>query len=76
MNQLPPSELARWLAGPPDQRPLLLDVREPWETEIARIPGSVEIPMGDVPDRIDAIEPGRPIVCICHHAFSRLFTST
>lgn len=45
----------------------LLDVREPWETEICAIPGSVNIPMGDIPDRVEEIPSDSTVVCICHH---------
>lgn len=46
---------------------VLLDVREPWEYETARIDGSVLIPMGDIPARIQELDPETRIVSICHH---------
>jgi len=50
---------------------LLLDVREPWEVELASIalPGvaAEHIPMGNIPDRLDDLDPSLSIVCICHH---------
>lgn len=68
MEQLRPADLSRWLAGDAAARPLLLDVREPWEQEIAAIAGSVAVPMGEIPARLDELaEAGRPIVCVCHH---------
>ncbi len=45
----------------------LLDVREPWEFSHCAIPGSVNLPMGQVPARLDEIPADRPVVCICHH---------
>lgn len=46
----------------------LLDVREPWEFETARIVGSKLIPMGDVPSRAhQELDPDEPIVVLCHH---------
>ena len=53
-------------------RPLvLLDVREPWELALARIelPGvpTLAIRMGEIPQRLDEIDPAQSIVCICHH---------
>lgn len=45
----------------------LLDVREPWELQICSLPDSVEIPMGQIPARLDEIDPERDIVIICHH---------
>ncbi|MCE9592829.1 MAG: sulfurtransferase [Planctomycetes bacterium] len=60
-----PTELARRLAG--GERFVLLDVREPDELAVCRLPASVAIPMGEVPRRLDELERDAPIVCICHH---------
>lgn len=47
---------------------LLLDVREPWELEAARIAGSKHIPMGDIPARFSQeLDPEEHIVVVCHH---------
>ena len=50
---------------------LLLDVREPWEVELAsiRLNGvtAAFIPMGSVPDALDSIDRSQSVVCICHH---------
>jgi len=46
----------------------LLDVREPWEFETARIPGATLMPMGDVPARANQeLDPEDHVVVICHH---------
>src|SRR5271165_7612730 len=46
----------------------LLDVREPWEYEKARIDGSRLIPMGEIPARCNQeLDPDEHIVVICHH---------
>ena len=46
----------------------LVDVREPWELEKARIEGSKNIPMGDIPTRANQeLDPDEHIVVICHH---------
>jgi rhodanese-related sulfurtransferase len=51
-----------------DNAPLLLDVREPWEFQTASIPGSLLMPMGDVPSRAhQELDPDQPIVVLCHH---------
>jgi rhodanese-related sulfurtransferase len=48
--------------------PLLLDVREAWEYETARLSDSVLMPMGDIPSRAHAeLDPDAPIVVVCHH---------
>jgi rhodanese-related sulfurtransferase len=47
---------------------LLLDVREGWEYDTARIDGSKLMPMGDVPMRAhQELDPEEHIVVICHH---------
>lgn len=47
---------------------ILLDVREPWEYEEARIEGSISMPMGDVPSRAhQELDPEAAIIAICHH---------
>jgi rhodanese-related sulfurtransferase len=51
----------------------LLDVREPWEFETARIEGAKNIPMGDVPARAHAeLDPEAHIVVVCHHGVRSL----
>jgi rhodanese-related sulfurtransferase len=48
-------------------KPLLLDVREPWEFDKARIEGSTLVPMRSVPDQLQNLDPERETVVICHH---------
>jgi rhodanese-related sulfurtransferase len=45
---------------------VLLDVREPWEFATAKIEGSVLLPMGDIPGRVQELDPEAHIVTICH----------
>jgi rhodanese-related sulfurtransferase len=46
----------------------LLDVREPWEFETARIEGAKLMPMGDIPSRANQeLDPEDHIVVYCHH---------
>jgi len=46
----------------------LLDVREPWEFEAARIGAAKLMPMGDVPSRAhQELDPEDHIVVVCHH---------
>ena len=67
MQTVTAPELAAWLADTSRQKPVLLDVREPWEFETCRIAGSLPMPMQTVPARIDELDEEAPIVCICHH---------
>lgn len=47
--------------------PLLLDVREPWEFEICHIDGSINIPMGQIPQQLEQLRTANEVVVICHH---------
>jgi sulfur-carrier protein adenylyltransferase/sulfurtransferase len=44
---------------------LLVDVREPAEWEIVRIPGAVLIPKGDLPGRLSELPQNKPVVMYC-----------
>lgn len=58
--------LAAELAAGDGAAPVLLDVREPWEAEIAAIDGSVLIPLGDLGDRAGELDPAASVVVYCH----------
>ena len=49
------------------ESPMLLDVREAWEFEIAHIEGSTNISMSNVQQILDALKIEDEIVVICHH---------
>jgi rhodanese-related sulfurtransferase len=67
MKPVSARELAEWLADADRAEPLLLDVREPWETNVCRIEGSVLAPMQTIPQRMSEWDAARDTVCICHH---------
>ena len=46
---------------------VLIDVREPHEYEICNIEGSRLIPLGELKDRTDELDPKDEIVVHCHH---------
>ncbi|NOT11540.1 MAG: rhodanese [Methylococcaceae bacterium] len=46
---------------------VLLDVREPYEYEYARIEGSLLIPLNQIPQRLAELDPQQEIMVICHH---------
>jgi rhodanese-related sulfurtransferase len=52
-------------------QPRLIDVREPWEFEICHIPGSILLPMRQVPGAIDRFRDQETVV-ICHHGIRSL----
>ena len=47
--------------------PLLLDVRERWEWDVARIDGAVHLPLRELGARLRELDTRREIVTICHH---------
>src|SRR5246127_3104467 len=59
-----PQELKRRMdAGEPFE---LIDVREPFECEIARIDGAKLIPLGEIAERLDELEREQLIIVHCH----------
>jgi adenylyltransferase/sulfurtransferase len=46
---------------------VLLDVREDWEYNLAKIDGSVLIPLGTLPQSLGKLDPNAEIVAYCHH---------
>ena len=44
----------------------LLDCREPWEYEAARIEGATLIPMRQIPQKLDEIPKDQLVVVYCH----------
>ena len=71
MQQLSGPELLAFQTAPGATAPLLLDVREDWEVQLAPVTVSglrcVHIPMNDIPSRLAELDPAQPVVCICHH---------
>ncbi|MFP5410689.1 MAG: rhodanese-like domain-containing protein [Gammaproteobacteria bacterium] len=65
MRSMRPAELAAHLQA--GHTPLLLDVREPWEWGVCRVPGAVLIPMGELPARAGELNKHAETVVICHH---------
>jgi adenylyltransferase/sulfurtransferase len=50
-----------------------LDVREQWEYDLARLPGAILIPLGQLADRVGELDPARPVAAYCHHGSRSLF---
>jgi len=66
MQHMTPLQLRQYLEAATTP-PLLLDVREPWEFDICSINNSILIPMGQIPAKIETLDPDQEIVVICHH---------
>ena len=54
------------------ERLLLVDVREPWEYELCRIPGATLIPLGKLPANLNTLLAADDVVCYCHHGMRSL----
>ena len=46
---------------------MLIDVREPWETQICRVAGSMLIPMRQIPESLGTLPRDRHLLILCHH---------
>ncbi len=46
---------------------LLIDVREPHEVEICRIPGATPIPMRQIPENVGTLPKDKHLLIHCHH---------
>jgi sulfur-carrier protein adenylyltransferase/sulfurtransferase len=70
MSQLPIEIPVESIAGQvhtADGHAYVLDVREPFEHAICHIPGSVNIPMGELSLKLDVLPRDRPLYVLCHH---------
>lgn len=70
--QIRPSQLAAWLESVRAHgEPVVLDVREPSELQVASVKADgfklLTIPMGVIPPRLAELDPEQPIACLCHH---------
>jgi rhodanese-related sulfurtransferase len=67
MQQLSPTQLKSWLDDPARSKPVLLDVREPWELDVCRLPQTRSMPMRAVPARYPELARDGEVVIVCHH---------
>lgn len=44
----------------------LLDIREPFEYDICRLPGAKLIPMGEIPSRLSELDSEQEMIVYCH----------
>ena len=72
--QVRPALLDDWLGqfSGDGSKPVVLDVREKWECQVASVASSehfelLSIPMGEITSRMNELDPDRPIACLCHH---------
>ncbi len=65
VREIEPADAEKRLRTSPG-KVLLLDVREPFEREMAVIQPSLHIPMGEIPDRSGEIPRDREVIVYCH----------
>ncbi len=57
---------------------VLIDVREPWEHQLVRLPNDQLIPMAYIPMQLDSLrtmaaeDSSRPLIFYCHHGIRSL----
>lgn len=66
MRQLSPQQVQELLEQS-DDKPVLIDVREPFEIEICAIEGATNIPLSQFSETVDTLNPDKEYVLICHH---------
>ena len=66
MRELTPIECKTYIDNSAE-KPLLLDVREPWEHRIVALEGARLIPMRDIPAAVETLDTTQEIIVICHH---------
>lgn len=65
MRAISVEELAQWRAS--GKNFVLLDVREPFEVQAASLPGTLHIPMRQIPSRVNEIARDAEVAVLCHH---------
>ncbi|GIN21263.1 MBL fold metallo-hydrolase [Siminovitchia fordii] len=65
-EEIEPGHLDRMLES---DKPVVLDVRNQDEWEVGRVPGSAHIMLGTLPDRLNKVPRGRPVVVYCASGF-------
>jgi len=67
LPQIEPRELAARLSG--ENPPCVLDIREAWELELAKLASTVDIPMDELPNKLDTLKAHQgtgDLVVMCH----------
>lgn len=62
VKSLNSDEARQFMAGKPSEDFTILDVRQPSEYESSHIPGAKLIPLPDLNERLDEIDPNKPTV--------------
>ncbi len=72
--QIAPQELKQKLDQSADV--LVVDVREPWETQFGVISGAKLVPLNTIPNNMELFAAAEEIVIYCHHGMRSLNAAT
>ena len=64
MSEITPQELHSRIAG--GTGPVLVDVRQDWETKLCRLANALHIPIEEIELRTEELDPEDEIVVYCH----------
>lgn len=65
MDEITPQELKARLEA--NDRPVLLDVRDDWETKLCRLEHALHIPMEELEFRAEELNLQDEVIVYCHH---------
>lgn len=65
MDEISPQDLKARIDT--NDRPVLVDVRDDWETKLCRLDNALHIPMEELEFRTEELNQGDEIVVYCHH---------
>lgn len=71
--QIEPKKFYRLKQG--GRRWYIIDIRDPWEVEIASINDAHNIPLDDIYNHLDSLPRDRDIVVVCQHGVRSLKTA-
>lgn len=73
LPEISPRELKQQLNE--NRAVLLLDVREPHEYDIVHLEGARLIPLNELPQNVDSLNPAQETVVYCHHGTRSLYAT-
>lgn len=73
LPEISPRELKQQLNE--NRSVLLLDVREPHEYDIIHLEGARLIPLNELPQNVDSLNPAQETVVYCHHGTRSLYAT-
>ncbi|MDV7401282.1 hypothetical protein RZS08_58235, partial [Arthrospira platensis SPKY1] len=74
IDHIRPAQLPDWIHQAQAEGaslPIVLDVREPWEVQLASVKPQgfqlITMPMASIPMRLSELPRDQAIACLCHH---------